>query len=132
MPVPSGQTMGWLRGAVGVALITAPRPFLRLSGAGDPTGPEVLLLRTIGIRDLVLGVGTVVAARRGGAGDARRWTVVGLASDVLDVVASAAAGRSVGPAAAGGAALAAATFVAGDLAALAGSGRRSARGPGNA
>ena len=118
VPVPSGQTMGWLRGAVGVALIAAPRPFLRLSGAGDPTGPEVLLLRTIGIRDLVLGVGTVLAARNGDGRDARRWTAAGLASDALDVVAGAAAGRSVGPAAAAGASLAAAAFVVGDVRAL--------------
>ena len=124
--------MGWLRLGVGVVLIAVPGPFLRMTDEERATGTSVLLLRTIGIRDLVLGVGTVVAARRGGAGDARRWTVVGLASDALDVVASVAARRSVGPAAATGAALAAATFVAGDIGALAGSGRRSARGPGNA
>jgi hypothetical protein len=88
--------MGWLRTAVGAALIAAPGPFLRLSRRERPTGASELLLRTIGIRDLVLGLGTVAAARSEEASDLRRWTTVTLASDSLDVVASVASIRSIG------------------------------------
>ena len=88
--------MGWFRAAVGAALIVAPAPFLRLSRRERPTGASVLLLRTIGIRDLVLGLGTVAAARSGPPSDLHRWTTVTLASDSLDVAASVASARSIG------------------------------------
>src|SRR5258708_38152030 len=60
--------MGWLRSAVGVALVTAPRAPMRLAGQ-EPTTADTLVMRTIGIRDLVLGLGTVAAARAGDGGD---------------------------------------------------------------
>src|SRR5579863_5155856 len=90
------EQMGWLRAAVGAALIAAPGPFLRLSRREQTTAASVLLLRTIGIRDLVLGLGTVAGARSGSASDTRRWTSVTLTSDSLDVVASIASRRSIG------------------------------------
>ena len=90
------ERMGWLRAAVGATLIAAPRPFLSLSRRESPTGASMLLLRTIGIRDLVLGLGTVAAARSDEVSDLRRWTKTTLASDCLDVVASAASVRSIG------------------------------------
>lgn len=55
--------MGWLRAAVGVALLAAPAVPMRISGRTEPTAAAVLLMRTIGIRDLVLGLGTVAASR---------------------------------------------------------------------
>jgi hypothetical protein len=88
--------MGWLRTAVGVALIVAPGAPLRLAGGGPSTGAALLLMRTIGIRDLVLGLGAVTASRSGGADEARRWTSATLASDALDTVVSLAAVRSIG------------------------------------
>jgi hypothetical protein len=88
--------MGWLRTAVGAVLVAAPGPFLRLSRREQPTGASLLLLRTIGIRDLVLGLGTVAAARSEEVNDLRRWTAATLASDSLDVVASLASMRSIG------------------------------------
>lgn len=88
--------MGWIRAAVGAALIVAPGPPLRLSSREPPTSASVLLLRTIGIRDLVLGLGTVAASRSGEVRDARRWTTMALASDSLDVAASLASTRSIG------------------------------------
>jgi hypothetical protein len=112
----SAQTMGWLRAAVGVGLIAAPRVPLQLPGRELPTEASVLLMRTIGIRDLVLGIGTVAAARadRGG-GDVRRWIALTSASDALDVATSLASFRSIGKRDAIGAALLALTFVGGDL-----------------
>jgi hypothetical protein len=71
-------------------------------------------MRTIGIRDLVVGLGTVAAARSGDDGDLRRWTSAGLASDSLDVGATLVAARSIGPVEAAGAATAALLFAVGD------------------
>ncbi len=110
--------MGWARAAVGAGLLLAPGAFLRLSGREAPTPVAVLLMRTIGIRDLVLGAGTVVASRRGGDDDLRRWTSVGLASDSLDVLASVAAAPSIGRIEAVGAAGAALVFAVADGLAL--------------
>jgi hypothetical protein len=106
--------MGWLRAGVGVALIAAPGTAMRLGGRPGASGAELLLLRTIGIRDLVLGAGTVVAARSGD-GAAGRWTAAGLASDTLDAVVSLASRRAIGTREALGAAILSLTFVGGDL-----------------
>lgn len=94
--ITSYETMGWLRTAVGIALIVAPGAPTRLSGRQEPTGADLLLMRTIGIRDLVLGVGTVAAARSNDVRDIRRWTTTALASDSLDSAASLASFRSIG------------------------------------
>ena len=91
---------------------------MRLSGQQEPTGADMLLMRTIGIRDLVLGLGTVAAARSGEAGDARRWTVTALASDSLDAAASLASFRSIGKRDSLAAAMLELAFVCGDLQAL--------------
>ncbi len=120
----TGELMGWLRAGVGVSMAVVPSRFLRLSGREEPTAVSILLMRTIGIRDLVLGAGTVVASRRGGADDLRRWTSVGLASDSLDVVASLGSIRAIGRPESVGAAGAALAFALGDLVAL-----RSLGGP---
>jgi hypothetical protein len=88
---------------------------MRISGREEPTGASVLLMRTIGIRDLVLGLGTVAAARSGQVREVRRWTAAALASDSLDVAASLASFRSIGQRDALGAAALALAFVGGDL-----------------
>jgi hypothetical protein len=112
------ERMGWLRTAVGALLIAAPGPFLRMSRREPPTGASILLLRTIGIRDLVLGLGTVSAARSEESSDVRRWSAATLASDSLDVVASVASRRSIGRLNAAAAAAVALLAVAGDVQAL--------------
>jgi hypothetical protein len=113
--IRSYETMGWLRAAVGIALIVAPGAPMRLSGQQEPTGTDVLLMRTIGIRDLVLGAGTVAAARSSDVRDVRRWTATALASDSLDTVTSLASFRSIGKRDSWVAAILALTFVCGDL-----------------
>ena len=118
VPITSDETMGWLRTAVGIALIAAPGVPMRLAGQKDPAGADILLMRTIGIRDLVLGSGTVAAARSDDVRDVRRWTATALASDSLDVAASLASFRSIGKRDAWGAAILALAFVCGDLEAL--------------
>jgi hypothetical protein len=115
VPVTSYEAMGWLRAAVGVALIVAPGAPMRLSGQQEPTGADLLLMRTIGIRDLVLGLGTVAAARSDDVRDVRRWTAAALASDSIDSAASLASFRSIGKRDSVSAAVLALTFVCGDL-----------------
>jgi len=115
VPVASDELMGWLRAAVGLGLIAAPGVPMRISGREEPTGASVLLMRTIGIRDLVLGLGTVAAARSGEVREVRRWTAAALASDSLDVAASLASFRSIGQRDALSAAALALAFVCGDL-----------------
>lgn len=115
MPITSNETMGWLRALVGVALVVAPEAPMRLAGSEEPTGASVLLMRTIGIRDLVLGLGTVVAARSAEAGDVARWNSAALASDSLDTVVSLASFRSIGKRDAWVAAALAWAFVCGDI-----------------
>ncbi len=115
MPIANSRTMGWLRASVGVALIVAPRAPMRLAGGAVPTGASVLLMRTIGIRDLVLGLGTVAAATSGVAGDVGRWNSAALASDSLDTVVSLASFSSIGKRDAWAAAVLAGIFVCGDL-----------------
>jgi hypothetical protein len=87
--------IGCLRGAVGIGLIVAPKAVARSQGDQSPTGTAVLLMRTIGVRDLVLGAGTVAAARASGD-EAHRWIATGLLSDVLDVLTGAVSGSLVG------------------------------------
>jgi hypothetical protein len=101
---PSGGTprrarrafvIGCVRSAVGIGLIVAPKAVARSQADQSPTGTAVLLMRTIGVRDLVLGAGTVAAAR--GSGDeAHRWIATGLLSDVLDVLTGAVSVSLVG------------------------------------
>jgi hypothetical protein len=124
--IASYEKMGWLRAAVGIALIAVPGAPMRLSGQQEPTGADLLLMRTIGIRDLVLGLGAVAAARSDGVSDIRRWTVAALASDSLDTAVSLASFRSIGKRDSWCAAVLALTFVGGDLLAL----RRGPAAPG--
>ena len=88
---------------------------MRLSGRQEPAGADLLLMRPIGIRDLVLGLGTVAAARSDDVRDVRRWTAAALASDSLDSAASLASFGSIGKRDSLSAAVLALTFVCGDL-----------------
>lgn len=96
MPGPSVASIGWLRATVGIALLVAPGAPLRWAGGEATNGTARLLLRTIGIRDLVLGLGTVSAASSGVQGDAVRWTAAAMASDALDTAVGLAVARSIG------------------------------------
>jgi hypothetical protein len=84
-----------VRLVAGVALGAFPRRFLRweppAAGSAMP-----LTLRTVGIRDLAVGLGTATAVRHGDADDLERWLWAGTVSDALDVVAGFAAARSIG------------------------------------
>jgi hypothetical protein len=87
------RTVAGTRAAIGLTLAVATRRFLRLTvGQEQQSGPFVLFARTVGVRDLVFGAGSLVAA----TGDAdpvalRRWLVAWAASDVADVLAALSA-----------------------------------------
>ncbi|MCW2688251.1 MAG: hypothetical protein JWR37_3141 [Mycobacterium sp.] len=66
---------------VGVAMVLAPDRFY-----SQGSGTETLLMRTIGIRDVVLASGACAAWGRGADVELRRWACAGLLSDSADVV----------------------------------------------
>jgi hypothetical protein len=84
-----------VRLVAGVALGAFPSRFLRWeppqAGSAMP-----LTLRTVGIRDLAVGLGTAAALQRGAVEELERWLWAGTVSDALDVVAGFAASRSIG------------------------------------
>jgi hypothetical protein len=69
------------RVTVRAAMILAPGRFF-----SPGSGTETLLMRTIGIRDVVLGSGACAAWARGEERELQRWATVGLVSDGADVV----------------------------------------------
>ena len=77
--------------------VMALRPSLVPTSLGvDPVsaGRTAWAVQMLGARDLALGVGTLVALRRGDTRGARVWLLAGLFSDAVDAVAvSAAIGR---------------------------------------
>ncbi len=90
-----GVGIAAVRVAAGLVLGGKPETFLRFEPQIRGTSMP-LLLRTVGIRDLAIGVGTAAAARSLSDGDLRRWLAAGLASDVLDVAAGVAGARTTG------------------------------------
>jgi len=108
-----------MRLAVGVAMIAAPSSVIRLGSGETPPGDMALMTRTVGVRDLVLGIGTVWSCRSRSTSDGRRWVALGLCSDLLDVTIGVNSAKTVGKRGALIAALAPMPFVALDLAALA-------------
>jgi hypothetical protein len=88
--------IGAVRICAGLALGGAPRLFLRWERDVPPTSSMTLLMRTVGIRDLALGVGTANSVRSGSTRDLRLWIGAGLLSDALDVGAGLASTRTTG------------------------------------
>lgn len=82
------------RALVGIVLVALPaaatRPWLGGSSAEDP-GRQVAV-RGLGARDVVLGVGTLVALRDGGdVRRAARWLEAGVVADLADAASTAVA-----------------------------------------
>lgn len=88
------------RVAVGVAALAAPEPAMRLFVGRDARRPAVqLVTRGLGVRDLALGAGALVALQTGEP--ARRWILAGAAADAGDAFASLAGDALPGPLRAG-------------------------------
>jgi hypothetical protein len=78
---------GRVRCVVGTLLLFMPKWAARLEfGPGADTPAASWLLRMLGLRDIVLGLGTIIAAseRRGGAG----WVSMGAITDAGDGLAA--------------------------------------------
>jgi hypothetical protein len=69
-------TVAAARICVGAAMLLVPGRFLK-----EASGTETLLMRTVGIRDLVIGSGACVALAGGAGVEFRRWASMGLLSD---------------------------------------------------
>jgi hypothetical protein len=95
-------------------MILAPGRFFR---AGS--GTETLLMRTIGIRDLVLGSAACAAWASGSHGELRRWATAGLLSDSADIVTGISSWSSLGARSAAIATLSPVPFVAAGITGLA-------------
>jgi hypothetical protein len=107
--------IGIARALVGIGMIAAPRSVVRPENGVPAAGNLVFMVRTIGVRDLALGLGTVVAARASRGNDARRWIQFGLVSDALDVIIGTRSSPLLGRSGAATAALMPVPFVAADL-----------------
>jgi hypothetical protein len=88
--------IGVVRLGAGLALGGAPRVFLRWEHDVPAESSMTLLMRTVGIRDLALGVGTTYSAYSGSTRDVRLWVGAGLLSDALDVGAGLVSARRTG------------------------------------
>jgi len=86
------------RAAFGAALTVRTESLLRMVVKdAEPTGSLFLFARTVGIRDLVIGLGTLAASFDGESiEDLRRWTRISLASDAIDTVSGMVSARHVG------------------------------------
>lgn len=74
------------RCALGLALLVAPRRLLAAAQGGEPPGQAAIALaRGLAARDLALGLGAVLAARRDPAA-VRGWTEAGAVADLGDAL----------------------------------------------
>ncbi len=83
-------TVAAARICVGVTMILVPGRFFK-----QASGTETLLMRTVGIRDVVIGTGACAALAAGAGGEFRRWASMGLLSDSADVIAGLTSSRSL-------------------------------------
>lgn len=107
------------RASVGATFAFRTEKMLRLTVRdAPPTGALFAFAQTVGIRDLVFGLGALVATRDGGTNAAKRWLKAWLVSDLGDVVAGATASRHLGQRGAATAAAVPLPFVAAGIWAL--------------
>jgi hypothetical protein len=88
--------VSWVRIGVGLLLAVAPGMFVRRFVQDEASGSLILFTRTVGARDLALGLGSLAAVRSESTDDVRRWVRAGLISDSLDLVAGLASARLIG------------------------------------
>jgi hypothetical protein len=96
MRLTASGAVGWIRVGVGVLFAGAPGMFVDRFVEDESSGTMVLFARTIGVRDLALGLGTLAAERSGNVADLQRWIRAGLVSDSIDFVAGLFSTRLVG------------------------------------
>lgn len=112
------RSVAALRAAVGLALTFKTGELLRIMVPdAEPTGALFLFARTVGIRDLIFGLGALIDSVED-SDRVDRWLWLWLANEVADVVAGAFAAKHVGRAGAVAAAATPLPFVAADIWAL--------------
>ena len=89
------QLYGSLRAVIGVGMLLFPTLVLRtwLGKDAARTAPARALGRLLGIRELVVGAGTIVASSKGS--DRKPWVVAGVACDAVDALVSVGAMRGI-------------------------------------
>jgi len=91
----TARAVAWGRVAIGGTALVAPpvvtRPWV---GPSADTTPAKLLARTLGGRDLALGIGTLRALSRSDE-EARPWVALGGVSDAVDALATVVAFASL-------------------------------------
>ena len=84
------------RVAFGLLMLLAPRALTRHTGdRKDPPVPYVWWLRAFGIRDAVIGAGTLIALKADDDAAAARWVQMGAVSDSTDAVTAVVFGREL-------------------------------------
>lgn len=92
----TARRVGALRTALGVVTLLAPRLVARVLLAQPEHAGARVLLRMFAGREIALGVGQVLATRRGPAA-ARGWVEAGGLTDAVDVAAMVLGGRALRP-----------------------------------
>lgn len=90
-PIAVARTIATMRVAVGVVFLLAPGAFRRAFRDDAFTPATSLAMRMAAARDLALGLGGVLAARRSPAA-LRGWAEAGALADACDVVVMGAGG----------------------------------------
>ncbi|MFY9587715.1 MAG: hypothetical protein WAT66_09700 [Actinomycetota bacterium] len=107
-----------VRVAIGFALTFRTADVLRLTVRDvEPSGPIFVFAQTVGIRDLIFGLGALIESFED-PDRVDRWVWLWLANEVADVIAGALAAPHIGRRGAIGAAAAPLPFVAADVWAL--------------
>ena len=96
MRMSASRATAWIRVGVGLLLTAAPQMFVDRFVEDESSGTLVLFARTVGVRDLALGLGTLAAERSGNPTELQRWVRAGLVSDSLDFLFGLASTRLIG------------------------------------
>jgi hypothetical protein len=89
------RAMGAATVLFGAAPALAPRFFARMFALPVESDPRLLVMvRSVGVRDVAIGLGLFMAARSGNAADYAPWLAARIASDVGDTVAIGIAMKS--------------------------------------
>lgn len=84
------------RAGFGLLLLVAPRLLTRRTGSRqDPPTPYIWWLRAFGIRDAVLGTGTLLALADGEDAATTRWVQMGALADSTDAVTALVYGKDL-------------------------------------
>lgn len=80
--------LAWGRVGAGASMVVRPRSLPQLMGVDSATSARVgWAVQMLGVRDLALGVGTLVALRGRDRSAARTWLAMGVICDTVDALA---------------------------------------------